>query len=185
MTSAFRIIALACLPALSFAQQPAKKAVAPEAQARIAREVRHELLMVPQYGVFDHLAYEVNGYNVTLTGSVTQPVIKNNAERAVKTIEGVEKVDNKITVLPVFSADNRIRVAVYRAIYGNPSLERYALQAIPSIHIIVNNGNVTLEGAVLNKADSDLAAIRAKSVPGTFNVTNNLKVDNPAPAKGK
>jgi hyperosmotically inducible protein len=138
--------------------------------------------MVPQYGVFDHLSYQVTGYTVTLTGSVTQPVIKNNAERAVKSIEGVEKVDNRIVVLPVYTADNQIRIAVYRAIYGTPALERYALQAIPSIHIIVNNGNVTLEGAVATKADADNAAIRAKTVGGVFSVTSNLKVDAPAPA---
>ncbi|MEI9814490.1 MAG: BON domain-containing protein [Acidobacteriota bacterium] len=86
-------------------------------------------------------------------------------------------MDNQIQVLPVFSTDNDIRVAVYRAIYGNPALQRYALQAVPSIHIIVNNGNVTLEGVVLNKSDGDNATIRAKTVPGVFSVTNNLKTD--------
>ncbi len=172
--------AAACLSALCFAQQPAKKTVSPQAQARIEREVRHELLMVPQYGVFDNIAYQVNGYNVTLTGSVTQPVLKSNAERAVKGIEGVEKIDNKIVVLPTFAADNQIRIAVYRAIYGSSALERYALQAVPSIHIIVNNGNVTLEGAVATKADADMAAIRAKTVGGVFSVTSNLKIDAPS-----
>jgi hyperosmotically inducible periplasmic protein len=142
--------------------------------------VQRELVMVPQYGVFDHLAYQVDGRTVTLTGSVTRPVIKTNAERSVKSIEAVEKVDNKITVLPLYAADDAIRLAVYRAIYGAPALERYALQAIPSIHIIVNNGKVTLEGAVANKGDADMAAIRAKTVSGVFSVTSHLQVDAPA-----
>jgi hyperosmotically inducible protein len=149
-------------------------------QARIERAVQRELIMVPQYGVFDHLTYQVNGDTVTLTGSVTRPVTKTNAERAVKSIEAVSKVDNKITVLPVYGADDAIRLAVYRAVYGTPALERYALQAVPSIHIIVNNGNVTLEGAVGNKGDGDLAAIRAKTVSGVFAVTSHLLVDAPA-----
>lgn len=152
-------------------------------QARIERAVQRELVMVPQYGVFDHLAYQVNGRTVTLTGSVTRPVIKINAERNVKSIEAVEKVENKIIVLPTYSADDAIRLAVYRAIYGNPSLERYALQAVPSIHIIVNNGRVTLEGAVATKGDSDMAAIRANTVSGVFSVTNHLQVDKPPAGK--
>ena len=181
MKTTFRFADLAAclLPALCLAQ-PATPRTSPQGQARIEREVRHELLMLPQYGVFDNLAYQVTGYTVTLTGNVTQPVLKSNAERAVKGIEGVEKVDNKIVVLPTFSADNQIRLAVYRAIYGSSALERYAIQAVPSIHIIVNNGNVTLEGAVATKGDADMAAIRAKTVSGVFSVTSNLKVDAPS-----
>jgi hyperosmotically inducible periplasmic protein len=182
MKNKLRMVAIATsLSAIGYAQQPPKRPVPPEAVARIAREVQRALVMVPQYGVFDYLAYQVNGYEVTLTGSVTQPVTKNNAEKGVKSIEGVEKLNNKITVLPLYTTDNQIRMAVFQAIYGTPALERYARQAIPSIHIIVNNGNVTLEGAVLNKGDADLAFIRAKTVPGTFNVTSNLKTDNPPP----
>ncbi len=160
-----------CLPLLCLAQSTP--------QARMERAVQRELVMVPQYGVFDHLAYQVNGRTVTLTGSVTRPVTKLNAERNVKSIEAVEKVDNKITVLPIYAADDAIRLAVYRAIYGAPALERYALQAVPSIHIIVNNGSVTLEGAVANKADADMAVIRAKTVSGVFGVTSHLKLDTP------
>lgn len=144
---------------------------------RIVKEVRHELWTIPQYGVFDFLSFSVQGGTVTLFGDVRLPVTRTNAENGVKQIEGVTKVENKINVLPVFSADNNIRIAVYQAIYGSSSLQRYAFQAIPSIHIVVNNGNVRLEGAVANKADADQALIRAKGVPGTFQVTSNLKTD--------
>lgn len=163
-----------------YAQQPnARQGTSPQAQARVAREVRHELTMLPQAGVFDNLQFKTDGTTVTLMGQVTNQVLKPNAEKAVKSIEGVEKIDNQIEILPLLSSDQAIRVATYRAIYGAPSLERYALQAVPSIHIIVNRGNVTLEGAVLNKADADQALIRAKTVPGTFEVKSNLRTDNP------
>ena len=143
----------------------------------LEREVRHELLLIPQYGVFDYLTFRVEGKTVTLSGDARTPVLKSNAERAVKSIAGVEKVVNQINVLPVNTADNAIRIAVYNAIYANPAMQRYAFQAIPSIHIIVSMGNVRLEGAVLNKGDADQALIRAKTVPGTFQVTSNLKTD--------
>ncbi len=188
MTIPFRfIVVAACLvPASLWAQPKSTRGISPEGIARIEREVRHELVMVPQYGVFDYLAYQVNGETVILTGSVRQPITKTNAENGVKRIEGVMKVENKIIVLPVFRSDDAIRLAIYNSIYGFPALQRYALQAIPSIHIIVSNGNVTLEGSVATKADADLALIRAKTVPGTFQVTSNLKPDNPPPAtKGK
>jgi hyperosmotically inducible protein len=149
----------------------------PEEGARIEREVRHELLMLPYYGVFDDLKYRVDGGTVTLLGYVTRPTLKDDAERAVKRIEGVEQVRNEIEVLPVSPEDDRIRVAEYRAIYGDPALNRYALQAVPPIHIIVKNGNVTLEGVVANEMDRNLAEIRAKSAPGVFSVTNHLRVE--------
>ena len=147
-------------------------------QDRIAREVRHELVMLPYYGVFDNLAYRVNGGTVTLLGQVTRPTLKSDAENAVKHVEGVERVDNQIQVLPLSPMDDQIRLAEYRAIYGQTGLDRYALQAIPPIHIIVNNGHVTLEGVVASQADKDLANIRANGVPGVFSVTNNLRVES-------
>jgi hyperosmotically inducible protein len=146
-------------------------------QDRIGREVRHELVMLPYYGVFDNLAYRVDGNTVTLFGEVTQPVKKTDAEKSVKGIEGVTRVVNNIEVLPLSTMDDQIRLAVYRAIYGFPSLERYALQAVPSIHIIVKNGHVTLVGAVANEGDKNAAGIRANSVPGVFSVDNQLKTD--------
>ncbi len=147
------------------------------AQARIVREVHHELWMLPYYGVFDNLSYRVEGYTVTLLGQVTRPTLKSDAERAVKNIEGVEKVINQIQVLPLSSMDDRIRLAEFRAIYGQAPLDRYALQAIPPIHIVVDNGKVTLEGVVASQSDKDLANLRANSVPGAFSVVNNLRVE--------
>jgi hyperosmotically inducible protein len=146
-------------------------------QERLEREVRHELVMLPYYGVFDNLAFKVDGYKVTLLGEVTRPTMKSEAEAVVKRIEGVESVDNQIEVLPLSPNDDRIRLAVYRAVYRQASLSRYALQAIPPIHIVVKNGNVRLEGVVATEADKNLAGIRANGVPGVFSVNNNLRVE--------
>jgi len=146
-------------------------------QARLQKEVRHELVMLPMYDVFDNLAFKVEGGNVTLLGQVTRPTLKSDAERAVKGIEGVERVDNRIEVLPLSPNDDRIRRAVYRAVYGTEGLDRYAMRSVPTIHIIVKNGNVFLEGAVANEGDKNLANIKAKGVSGVFSVTNNLQVD--------
>lgn len=148
-------------------------------QDRIAKEVRHELVMLPYYNVFDNLAFRVDGPVVTLIGQVTRPALKSDAERAVKGIEGVERVNNQIEVLPLSPNDDRTRLAVYRAIYGQAGLDRYGLQAVPPIHIIVSNGNVTLEGVVDSQSDKDMANVRANSVNGVFKVTNNLRVQKP------
>jgi hyperosmotically inducible protein len=146
-------------------------------QERLVKEVRHELVMLPYYNVFDNLAYKVDGATVTLMGQVTRPTLKSDAERVVKGIEGVEKVVNKIEVLPLSPNDERIRIAVYRAIYGQSALQRYSLQAVPPIHIIVNNGNVTLEGVVAAEADKNIANVQANGVAGVFSVKNNLRVE--------
>ncbi len=146
---------------------------------RLTKEVRHELLLLPYYGVFDNLAYQVEpDGTVTLLGQVTRPTLKSDAEAAVKRIEGVERVANQIEVLPVSPNDDQIRRAVYRALYGNEALSQYALQAVPPVHIIVKNGNVTLVGAVGSQMDKTIAGTQAKNVPGVFSVTNNLVVDN-------
>jgi hyperosmotically inducible protein len=146
-------------------------------QDRISREVRHELVMLPYYGVFDNLAYSVNGGTVTLYGQVTRPTLKSDAGNVVKKIEGVTNVDNQIQVLPLSDMDDRIRMAEYRAIYSEPSLTRYATQAVPPIHIIVDNGKVTLVGVVGTQTDKNLANIRANGVSGVFGVTNDLQVE--------
>ena len=147
-------------------------------QSRLVKEVRHELVMLPYYNVFDNLTYSVDGGTVTLMGQVTNPVLKSSAENVVKRIEGVQQVMNKIEVLPLSPNDDRIRRAVAQKIYGYPSLStRYGFQALPSIHIIVKNGNVTLEGVVDNASDKNIAGIQANGVPGVFSVTNNLRVE--------
>jgi len=143
----------------------------------ITREVHHELVMLPYYGVFDNLAFKVDGRTVTLLGEVSRPTLKSDAENVVKKIEGVQRVDNQIKVLPLSPMDNRIRLAEYRAIYSEASLQKYALQAIPPIHIIVDNGKVTLVGVVMDKGDKNLAGIRANSVSGVFSVTNDLQIE--------
>lgn len=167
---------LMVLPALLFLTVAAP-AQSPRARVRLEKEVRHELVMLPYYGVFDNLAFKVEGYKITLLGQVTRPTMKKDAERVVKSIEGVEAVDNQIQVLPLSSFDDRIRVAVYRAIYGHPALNRYALLAVPSIHIIVNNGEVTLEGVAANEGDKNIANIQANGVSGVFAVKNHLSVE--------
>ncbi len=164
------VIAIACVSAM------AQGGASPKAVERIQKEVRHELLMLPYLGVFDNLAYKVDGYNVTLYGQVTRDTLKSDAEKAVRNVEGVEKVDNQIEVLPLSPMDNRLRIRLYRAIYGDGALERYAMPVVKPIRIIVKNGHVTLEGVVDNEGDKNLAGLRANGVSGIFSVTNNLVV---------
>lgn len=152
-------------------------AAEPRSGAWLARQVRHELVTLPYYGVFDQLAYKIDGYTVTLLGAVTRPTLKSAAENVVKEIEGVERVVNEIEVLPNSPNDDRIRLAAYRAIYGHQVLNRYALQAVPPIHIIVKNGNLTLTGVVANEMDKNVANVQARSVAGAFTVTNQLEVE--------
>jgi hyperosmotically inducible protein len=142
------------------------------------QKVRHQLNMLPYYGVFDNLSFRVDGNKVTLFGQVARPVLKSDAENAVKHIEGVQQVEDQIEVLPLSPFDNQIRLRAYRAIYGYGPLSRYSLGTHPSIHIMVKNGNVTLAGVVANSMDRDLAYIRANGVPGAFSVTNDLQVEN-------
>jgi hyperosmotically inducible periplasmic protein len=172
LVSLATLLALFCL---SVAAQDNNKGSA-QSQERIIREVRHELLMLPYFGVFDYIAFKVDGGTVTLLGQVVRPVLKSDAENAVKRIEGVDHVNNEIEVLPPSSMDDRIRIQLFHAIYGFPSLEKYALGVQKPIRIIVKNGHVTLEGVVDNQADKDLVNVRARTVPGTFSVDNNLQV---------
>ena len=171
MKAAAKLLLLLTISSLAWGQQGRL------AQERLQKEVRHQLVMLPYYGLFDNLAYKVNDGTVTLYGEVTRPTLKSDAESAVKSIEGVEKVVNKIEVLPLSPNDDRIRMAEYRAIYGQPALNRYALQAVPPIHIIVKNGNVTLVGVVASEADKNIAGIQAKGVSGVFSVKNDLAVE--------
>jgi len=147
------------------------------AMKNMAREVRHELVMMPNYGVFDNLAFRIEGRTVILLGQVTRPILKSEAQNRVKGIEGVEQVVNQIEVLPLSPNDDRIRIGVARAIFNHSVLQRYALQAVPPIHIIVKNGNVTLDGVVANAMDRNVANIQANGVAGAFSVTNNLRIE--------
>ena len=151
--------------------------------AKIIREVRHELVTLPYYGVFDWLEYVVQPDNtVVLRGQVVRPTTKSDAENRVKDIEGVSRVVNEIEVLPLSANDDRLRRALYRAIYGtNSPLFRYATQAVPPIHIVVRNGRAVLKGIVANKGDANLAYIRARGVPGLFEVKNELKIESELP----
>jgi len=146
-------------------------------EQNLNREVHHQLVMVPWFSVFDNLEYSIKGSEVTLTGQVRNGSIKDDAGAYVKSIEGVTAVHNNIEILPASPMDDQIRRAEYRAIYGFPSLQRYAEGAIQPIHIIVDMGHVTLEGVVANQSDWDAANIRANGVPGVFSVTNHLKLD--------
>lgn len=167
---------LLALTSLGLAQDAQRDQPSAKSQERITKEVRHELLMLPYFGVFDYIAYKVDGYNVTLLGQVVRPSLKSDAENVVKHIEGVEKVDNQIEVLPPSPMDDRLRVQLYRAIYGYSALERYALGVQKPIRIIVKSGRVTLEGVVDSDGDKNLVGIRANGVSGIFSVTNNLQV---------
>ena len=148
-----------------------------KAESRLQKEVRHVLVTQPFYTVFDNLAYKVEGDRVTLLGQVVTPTLKSDAGNAVKSIESVSAVDNQIEVLPVSPNDDQIRRAEFRAIYSAPGMEKYSIQAVPPIHIIVKNGHVTLVGVVANEADKILANARANSVSGVFSVTNELSVE--------
>lgn len=147
-----------------------------KAEDRITREVRHQLLLLPYLSVFDNLAYQVNGYDVTLLGQVTRPVLKSDAENAIKHVEGIEHVNNQIEVLPTSPMDDGLRRKLYAAIYGYPGLEKYAMPVVKPIRIIVKNGHVSLEGVVDSEADKNTAGIRANGVSGIFSVNNNLQV---------
>jgi len=164
---------------LGAAQDAPRDQPSAKAQERVIKEVRHELLMLPYVGVFDYLAYKVDGFTVTLIGQVVKPVNKSDAENAVKRIEGVEKVVNQIEVLPPSPLDDGIRTRLFRAIYGYPALQRYALGTQKPIRIIVKNGHVTLEGVVDSDGDKNIAGIRANGVSNVFSVTNNLQVVKP------
>jgi len=153
--------------------KPSEKAV-----KNMVKEIRHELVMMPFYGVFDNLSFRLDGYVVTLLGQVTRPTLKSEAENRVKSVEGVERVVNQIEVLPLSPNDDRIRIQVASAIFNHPVLQQYSLRAVPPIHIIVKNGNVTLEGVVAREMDKNVANIQANAVAGVFSVKNNLVAES-------
>jgi hyperosmotically inducible protein len=160
----------------------AQNAVA-QTNPRMVRQIRNELVTLPYYGVFDWLTYEMqNDGTVVLRGQVVRPSTKSDAEGRVKDVDGVRRVVNDIEVLPNSPSDDRLRLALYRTIYGfNSPLFRYATQSVPSIHIIVNRGRVTLKGVAASKGDANLAYIRARGVPGSFAVSNELSIEGQEP----
>ncbi|MEK6279294.1 MAG: BON domain-containing protein [Acidobacteriota bacterium] len=161
---------------------PKTSGVESTSDKQVVKQVRHELVTLPYYGVFDNLGYKVEGTTVTLFGQVTRPTTRHDAGRRVAKIAGVQQVVNNIKVLPLSSFDDSIRARTYRAVFRSGSLYRYAMGANPSIHIIVDRGHVTLEGVVGSKMDRQLAYIAANGVFGTFSVTNNLRTENDSEA---
>ena len=145
----------------------------------LQNKVRHELVMLPYYSVFDHITYKIEGDRVELAGQVNRPTLKSAAACVVQQIEGVSAVTNNIEVLPLSPNDDRIRLGVYRAIYGSSALSRYSLQPVPSIHIIVKNGQVVLEGVAASEMDKNIANIMAHGVHGVFSVAQNIVVEKP------
>jgi hyperosmotically inducible protein len=162
-------------------QAQGSQQVSAKAQARITKEVQHQILKLPRFTTFDNIAFRLDGYRVTLLGQVVDPSLKDEAENVVKKIEGVEGVENRIEVLKVSPEDDRVRRDVFTAIYKYGPLQHYGVGSNRPIHIIVRSGHVTLEGAVDRQSDKDMAGMRANGVPGVFSVENNLAV----PAKGK
>lgn len=168
----FLVLALMVCSVVSFAQN----AMSESSDGRVQREVRHELNMLPYVTAFDYMAFKVDGSTVTLLGQVTRPVLKSDAENVVKKIEGVEHVNNEIEVLPPSSQDDRLRLRLFRAIYGYSALQKYELGTLKPIRILVKSGHVTLAGVVDSAGDKNLAGLRANSVSGIFSVDNQLQV---------
>lgn len=166
---------------IAAAMAQSDKKFSAKAQERITKEVRHRILSLPNFGTFDNIAFKLNGYDVILYGQVVQASLKSDAEHAVKRIEGVEHIENRIEVLPASGNDDRLRRDLFIAIYLYGPLQHYGVGSNRPIRIIVNHGNVTLEGVVDRESDKNMAGLRANGVPGVFSVKNNLVV----PGKGK
>jgi len=175
MKSKLTVFAISLAVAASLAL-PATASEKGSGDLATSNKIRKELVTLPYYGVFDNLAYELQGDTVTLSGQVVRPSTRKDAERRVAKIEGIDRVINNIQVLPVSTFDDRIRVSTYRAVFRTGGLQRYSMGVNPSIHIVVNGGHVTLEGVVSNRMDSQLAYMAANHVSGVFSVTNNLRV---------
>ncbi|HUA00070.1 MAG TPA: BON domain-containing protein [Candidatus Aquilonibacter sp.] len=179
--SLFALVLALPLAGATFAAQPGTTETSPSSMPSdtwLTKQVRHQLILLPYYDVFDNLEFRVEGSTVTLMGQVVRPDLKDDATATVKHIEGVTQVNNQIQVLSLSPMDWSIRRAEYRAIYSKPSLEIYRNRSVPPIHIIVDHGHVTLEGVVANENDKNLAGIAANQVPYVFSVTNNLRVEN-------
>ncbi|HEY2915266.1 MAG TPA: BON domain-containing protein [Candidatus Angelobacter sp.] len=177
----YAITMMACIAFFVQAVAQSDKKFSAKAQERITKEVRHRILMLPDFGTFDNIAFKLNGYDVVLFGQVVEPSLKDDAAKVIRKIEGVERVDNRIEVLPTSGNDDRLRRDLFNAIYRYAPLQHYGVGSNRPIRIIVNHGNVTLEGVVDRESDKNMAGLRANGVPGVFSVRNNLVV----PSKGK
>ena len=159
----------------------------PEAgsDAALVQQVRHEIVTYPYYSIWDDISFRVNNGSVELDGAVSQPYKKLAIDKMVKQTPGVTSVNDRLEVLPLSNMDDRLRLQIARAIYGDPVLSRYAIQAVPPIHIIVDNGHVTLTGVVNNTLEKQVAGVRAATVGLSFGpITNNLRVEVPSARKG-
>lgn len=172
-----RMMGVLLLAGASVIATPAAVPVTGTAEERINRSIRRELVTMPFLSIFDNLSFHVEGDTVHLYGQVTRPTLKAQAAKLAAQVEGIGHVDNQVEVLPLSPFDDRVRVAVARAVYGQPALNRYALGTNPSIRIIVKNGDVTLEGVVSDNGARNIANIQANGVAGVFSVTNNLRVE--------
>ena len=174
IVSALAVIAVGFMS--TYAGTAAAATRSQESNNTLVNQVRHELVMLPWYGVFDNLEFTVNGGEVTLEGQVVRPIIKDDAEAVVKKLADVTRVVNNIEVLPPSMFDDQIRRAEFRTLFSKADLGRYTMGAIPQVHIIVKNGHVSLEGTVMNQMDKTIAGIAANTVPGVFSVENNLHI---------
>jgi len=172
------VLSLVVLPVPASQNSGGRRNAASEEQAsaKLSREIRHEILILPFYSVFDSVNFTLQGNKVILTGLVLRHSLRKHAEEAVKSIEGIDVVENRIEILPTSPSDDELRSGIYRAIYEDTTLAHYAVQSVPPVHIIVKNGNVSLEGSVESLADKNLAGTRAGNVPGVHNLKNNLVV---------
>ena len=173
-----KLLAAPFLMALMFMAVPSfAHPTSAAATEKMSKQIRKELVTLPFFSVFDNLSFKVEEGTVTLYGQVSRPTLRKDAQRVVERITGVEEVVNQIEVLPLSNFDDRIRLATYRAIYRQPGLDRLSLMAVPPIHIVVKNGNVTLEGVVNNQGDSTRAYLAANGVSNVFSVKNNLRIE--------
>jgi len=177
MKKSMLIVLLSCL-AVSLLASGMARAQVNIPVTEMEKAVSSALWKLPHYGVFDSLAFKIEGSTVTLAGQVLIPITKDDASRRVKALPGVTNVINNIEVLPLSDNDDSIRIRAYRAIFSTGDLFRYSMGADPTIHIIVKNGRITLEGVVSSKEDAALALLAARGVTGTFGVTSNLKIQN-------
>lgn len=176
-----RCVAAILLAGAGIAGASTKGTAGPRTDADLQRQVRHEIAMYPYYSIWDDVSFRVDNGQVELTGAVNQPYKKSDIERIVQRVPGVTSVTDEIKVLPLSPNDDRLRLQVARAIFRDPVLSRYAMGAIPSIHILVDNGHVTLAGVVETEMDKNIAGIRANSAGLSFGpVTNNLQVEHPS-----